>query len=239
MILKNERLGELEKFCLNEPEKHAFTIWDLRMERDNTDFFISWDGGVRGYMLIYYGATVPSVILYGDEESIERLIKHMNLEKAIIHLPYKYRTLWEREGMVYKVLVMAREPAKFNVSPDIVRIRDKEALSQLFQDPSYLVKKARTWGIMRDGYAISSISALAYTPEVWVLGALITKRRYRKRGYAKKLVEFFLNEAYGKTRKVVLWVRSDNYPAINLYRKYDFQIIAEDAWINVGVDIVP
>jgi len=42
-----------------------------------------------------------------------------------------------------------------------------------------------------------------------------------------------------KTKKVVLWVRSDNEIAINLYKKYGFKKIGEDAWINVGVNVVP
>ena len=239
MILKNQKLKELEKFCLNDPGRHAFTLWDLRVERKNTDFFIYWRNRIEGYMLIYYGASVPSVILYGDEEAIEKLLDHIELEKAILHLPYTYRNLWEKGGKIYKILVMGREPERFPASSEVVRIKDKEMLSKLFQDPSYLVERAKTWGIIKNGYAISSISALAYTPEVWILGALITKREYRRRGYAKRLIEYFLNEAYGKTQKVVLWVRSNNYPAIQLYKNYNFKIIGEDAWINVGVGIVP
>ncbi len=239
MILKNGKLEALEKYCLKKPERHAFTLWDLRMERKTTDFYIHWENGIRGYMLIYYGATIPSVILYGEEKSIASLLNLMNLEKAIIHMPYEYRKLWRGRGDMYKILIMGREPERFEVSSEIVRIKEKEKLSLLFQDPTYLIRKAKTWGIIREGYAVSAISALAYTPEVWVLGALITKKEYRRRGYAKKLVAYFLNEAYGKTKKVVLWVRSDNYAAIELYRKYGFKVIGEDVWINVGVNVLP
>ncbi len=239
MILKNDKLDALEKYCLKEPEIHAFTLWDLRYERDNTDFYIYWDGRIRGYMLIYYAVSIPSVIVYGEKGVMAKLLEIFDLEKAIIHMPYKFRHMWKGDNRMYKILVMSREPEKFKVSEEIVKIEDAEKLSLLFQDPRYLVTKAKTWGIIKDGYAISSISALATLPEAWVLGALITKKEYRKRGYAKRLIEYFLNEAYGKTIKVVLWVRSGNYPAIELYKKYNFKIISEDVWINVGVDILP
>ncbi len=239
MILKNEKLDVLENYCLREPEKHAFTLWDLRRERNSTDFYIYWENGIRGYMLIYYGASIPSVILYGDEKSLSTLLNIMELKRAIVHMPYEYRYLWKKEGDMYKILVMAREPERFEGSSEIMRIKEASKLSLLFQDPAYLVNRAKTWGIVRNGYAISSISALAYTPEVWVLGALITKKEYRRKGYAKKLVAYFLNEAYGKTKKVVLWVRSDNYAAIELYKKYDFRVIGEDVWINIGVNVLP
>ncbi len=238
MILRNEKLQELELFCKKEPIIHAFTLWDLRKERNNTDFFVAYNNGVIGYMLIYNGSNIPSIIIHGDRKIAEELLSLIDLDKAIIHMPYSLRDLWPGNEK-YRILVMARKPERFPISEDVVEIKDYHALTSLFQDPSYLVEKARTWGILKDEYAISSISALAYTPEVWVLGALITKREERRRGFATKLIAHFLNKAYGKTENVVLWVRDDNYPAIRLYEKFGFKTVGEDVWINVGVDILP
>ncbi len=237
MILKNQKMKELEDFCKRDPVRHAFTLWDLRVERESTEFYVNWERGIRGYMLIYHGAAVPSVIIYGNEESTRNFLDILDLEKGIIHMPYKFHHMGK--GKKYRILVMVRKPARFKISEKVVEIKDPSLLTSLFQDPSYLVEKARTWGIVDGERAISSVSALTYLPEVWVLGALITKREYRRRGYAKALISHFLNEAYGKTENVVLWVRDDNYPAIELYRKFDFKTVGEDAWINVGVDITP
>lgn len=237
MLLKNKKLKTLENFCKGDPVRHAFTLWDLRVERSNTEFYVEWEKGIRGYMLIYHGAAIPSVIIYGDEESAKNFLDILEIEKGIIHMPYELRHLWR--GKRYRILIMARKPARFKISENVVEIKDASLLTSLFQEPSYLVEKARTWGILKDGKAISSVSALSYLPEVWVLGALITKREYRRMGYAKTLIAHFLNEAYGKTENVVLWVRDDNYPAIELYRKFGFKTVGEDVWINVGVDIIP
>ena len=40
VILKNEKLKELEEFCVQDPVKHHFALWDLKEEMENTDFYI-------------------------------------------------------------------------------------------------------------------------------------------------------------------------------------------------------
>ncbi len=239
MILANKKLDELEKYCLKDVTMNAFALWDLREERDNTDFYIDWDGKIRGYMLIYYGGAIPSVILNGSGESIKRLFEYMEEEKAIIHLPYQYRELWKGREKIYKIRVMHATPKFYFLDEDVKEIKDANMLSHLFQNPEYLVEKAKTYGIIKDGYAISSASALAYLPEVWVLGAVITKREYRNLGLASRVVGHFMSVASKHTKKVVLWVRDDNFAAIRLYKKFGFKTIYYDAWINLGVDILP
>ncbi len=239
MIVKNQHLETLEEYCLKDANRHAFTLWDLREERENTDFYVDWENGIQGYMLIYRGAAVPSVILQGTRESVERLLEYFQEEKAIVHMPYSYRDLWGGRHDIYRIDVMAAEPRFYFLDPEVQEIRDASLLSRLFQNPDYLVRKAITYGIIRDGFAVSSASALAYLPEVWVLGAVITKKEYRGQGLATRVVGHFMSIASKHTKRVILWVRSDNHVAINLYRRYGFHKIGEDAWINVGVDVIP
>jgi len=239
MILINDHLEELERYCLREPTLHAFTLWDLRKERKETEFYVDWENEVRGYMLIYRGAAVPSVILHGSKKSMENLLQYLDEEKAIIHLPWDSREVWRGNDKIYKIYVMAATPKFYFLDDEIVEVRDARILSHLFQNPEYLVEKARTFAIIKDGFAISSVSALAYLPEVWVLGAVITKKEYRNMGLASRVIGHFMSVASKNTKNVVLWVRSDNSIAIHLYEKYGFKVKREDAWINVGVDILP
>ncbi len=238
MLLRNQKLEELEKYCKKDPAKHAFTLYDIRYMRENTDIYVDWDSTVKGYMLIYRATSVPSVIIHGQRDSVKKFLKILDLDKAIIHVPYTFEKMLDGKSK-YRILIMARPPAEFHTSDDIIEIRDASLLISLFKDPDYLVKNVKTWGIIKDGKAISSVSALAQTPEVCVMGALITAREWRRMGFASKLVTHFLNTAYGKTKNVVLWVRDDNMPAIKLYRNFGFRQIGEEAWINVGVDIMP
>lgn len=238
-ILHNEKLKELEEYCLKEPEKHAFTLWDLRRGRKTTDFYIYWRGKIEGYMLIYRGAAIPSVIINGNEGAVEDLLYYFEEEKAIIHMPYYLRDLWKGENEIYKIYVMSAIPRFYFIDREVREIKDPHVLTNLFQNPEYLVKKALVYGIIRNGFAVSSASALVYLPEIWMLGAVITKKEYRGRGFASRVVGHFMSIASKHTQKVVLWVRSDNYVAIKLYKKYGFEKIGEDAWINIGVDFLP
>ena len=239
MIAVNEHLEELENYCMKEPTLHPFTLWDLRKERKDTDFYVDWNNGIRGYMLIYRGAAIPSVILHGSKESMKNLLQYLDEKKAIIHLPWDSRDVWKGKNKIYKIYVMTATPKFYFLDDEVKEVRDAKILSHLFQNPEYLAEKAKTYAIIKDGFAISSASALTYLPEVWVLGAVITKKEYRNMGLASRVIGHFLSMAYKHTKNVVLWVRSDNHIAIHLYEKYGFRVKREDAWINVGVDIIP
>ncbi len=86
VILKNEKLKELEEFCVQDPVKHHFALWDLKEEMENTDFYIYWNGKIEGYMLIYSGGAVPSVILHGDKNAIAELLNEVKLKRVL----YRY-----------------------------------------------------------------------------------------------------------------------------------------------------
>ena len=239
MILKNQKLDELEKYCFEDSINNAFALWDLRYERSKTEFYVDWDGQIRGYMLVFNGSDVPSIIVNGSEGTVKMMLETLSVERAVIHLPYEYMHLWSKSGTMYKIEVMTAEPEFYSFDRNVVRIRDGEKLKSIFKNPEYLVDKAITFGILKENLAVSVASALVHIPEVWVLGAVATKKEFRNQGFATRIVRHFMSCAKGKTDRVVLWVRSDNYPAIHLYEKFGFKKFREDGWINVGVNIIP
>ncbi len=239
MIVRNQHLRDLEEYCLKDPSRHAFCLWDLRVERENTEFYVDWRGEVRGYMLIYTGGYAPSIIVQGSEESAEIFADMHPFSRGILHLPEEYVHLFPRGDALYSIDVMVASPRFYFSDPEVERILDASLLSDLFQNPEYLVDRAITFGIVRNGKAVSVASALVHLPEVWVLGAVVTKPEHRGKGLATRVVGHFMSEAYGKTNTVVLWVRSDNERAIRIYRKYGFEKKWVEGWINYGVDIVP
>ncbi len=239
MILRNKKLLELERFCGKDPVRHAFCLWDLKKEMENTEFYIDWRGEIKGYMLIYTGGDFPSVIIQGSRKSAEIFAEMMPIHRGVIHFPSEYWDIFKIGDTRYRIDIMVAEPRFYFIDKDVKVITSKEKLKKLFINPEYLVEKAITYGIEVDGYAVSVASALVHLPEVWVLGAVTTHKNYRNRGFATRVVGHFMSMAYGHTERVVLWVRSDNETAIKIYRKYGFKKIGEEGWINVDVDIVP
>ncbi len=238
MILKNEKLEELEEYCLKNPIKHAFTIWDIRKERENTDFYIYFEKEIRGYMLIFRGTDIPSIIIHGDDFITKKFLGMIKEERCIIHMPYDYITLW-KGGYKYGIYVMTAKPKFYGLDDNVKEIKDVTLLKDIFLNPEYLVNKARTFGFFYHNKVVSVSSALVHMPEVWILGAVYTRREYRNRGFATRVIGHFMSIASKETKNVVLWVRSDNKPAINLYKKYSFRIIGKDSWISVGINIPP
>lgn len=239
MIVRNQHLRNLEEFCSRDPARHAFCLWDLREERENTEFYVDWRGEVRGYMLIFTGGYYPSVIVQGSEESMGVFADMLPISKGIVHMPYEYMHIFPKGSAEYRIDVMVAQPKFYFHDPEVTVIKDVDKLVSLFQNPEYLVKKAITYGVVKDNRAVSVASALAHLPEVWVLGAVLTKKEFRNMGLATRVVGHLVSEAYGRTERIVLWVRSDNYTAIRIYRKYGFEKKWEEGWINYGVDIVP
>lgn len=238
MILKNEKLEELEEYCLKDPVRHAFTLWDIRREREKTDFYVYFEKEIRGYMLIFRGTDIPSIIVHGDEYITKKFLGMIREERCIIHMPFEYINLW-KGGYKYGVYVMTAKPEFYGLNDNVREIKDATLLKDLFLNPEYLVEKARTFGLIYENKVVSVASALAHIPEVWVLGAVYTRREYRNKGFATRVIGHFMSIASRETKNVVLWVRDDNNIAINLYKKYSFRIVGKDAWISVGVNILP
>lgn len=60
------------------------------------------------------------------------------------------------------------------------------------------------------------------------LNYIFVLEKYRKKGYAKKMMDFFID--YVKNNNclnITLEVRKSNISAINLYKKFNFKVIAD------------
>lgn len=60
------------------------------------------------------------------------------------------------------------------------------------------------------------------------LSYIFVLEKYRKKGYAKKMMDFFID--YVKNNNclnITLEVRKSNISAINLYKKFNFKVIAD------------
>ncbi|NPA74545.1 MAG: GNAT family N-acetyltransferase [Euryarchaeota archaeon] len=239
MILKNQKLKDLEKFLLREPEHNAFALWDLRRDLKNSDFYVLIKENVLGYALIYHGTDVPSVIIRVPDEHLHEFAGLVQLPRAIVHIPYSQRALWRGPGKMYRVYVMAASPAMFPGDPEIRVVRNPASLRHLISNPEPLLKNAIVFGLYEEGKVVSMGAVLAHMPEVWVIGAVTTVKEYRNRGFATRVMRHIIGHAYGQTRRLVLWVRSDNMPALHIYQKLGFVKIGENAWINIGVNVVP
>lgn len=62
---------------------------------------------------------------------------------------------------------------------------------------------------------------------------LYVKEEYRNKGYASKLVDYVIKQNF---ENITLEVNKKNVPAINLYKKFNFEIVAERKQYYKGED---
>ncbi|MDM8534713.1 GNAT family N-acetyltransferase, partial [Clostridiaceae bacterium HSG29] len=60
-----------------------------------------------------------------------------------------------------------------------------------------------------------------------VIGGIYTDKNYRKRGYARKIVEKLVKEVINNNKIPILLVKKDNENAINLYKNIGFETMSD------------
>ena len=90
----------------------------------------------------------------------------------------------------------------------------EEALENFKYRISYLIENKEV------GYVI-----LEETIDVIDIVDVLVNEEYRKQKIASKLFDYVINKYKNVKEKIMLEVRVSNNPAINLYRKFNFEII--------------
>jgi len=86
---------------------------------------------------------------------------------------------------------------------------------------------------------VSYASSFLQMPQAWMIGGVYTHPKHRNRGYGTLAVSAITKEALKNAEAAVLFVRSDNKPAIRVYRKIGYRKIREKIWIDVGTGTKP
>jgi len=244
----------LEDYLLPKPYLHAFTLHDLRRERDKTVFYACYRGGrVAGYSLVYRRPREPaSVIVDGEgEDVVEELFRALrvneSLPRATFHLDSRYEGILRRYYTpltVYKAYTMYATRWSLRKPPlapgwEFVEIKNPgegEAGEYVAERAKYL---KRAYGILLEGKLVAFGGLYVEEPEVAMVGSVWVEPGYRGRGLGKAVTWHVTREALRRSRYACLWVRTDNQPAIRAYRSIGYVVVREESWVNVGVDVAP
>ncbi len=90
-------------------------------------------------------------------------------------------------------------------------------LEQYIDDSNYII-------LVSEDIVVNAFLLISITSSSYELEFLYVDKDYRKRGIATELINYFL-ENYKDTRPIYLEVASCNKIAINLYKKFAFEII--------------
>ncbi|MBC7129917.1 GNAT family N-acetyltransferase [Candidatus Bathyarchaeota archaeon] len=247
------------KLLIADAVRNVFAIYDLKNEFENTEMHIAFkDEALKGYILIYRGMRVPSVILEGEENAAEALLKYAPKDRFIMHLPKRLLPIAQRKFQNAKFYVedwmlVKKEQARFFKASNVRRLsslKDAEKLAKLFstvekearkafEDYVKLISKAPVYGVFIKDMLVSCAGSRIQLPEVWLIGGVYTHPEYRNRGYATLATSAITEEALSKADSAALLVRSDNHPAIRVYEKIGYRKVFEKIWMDVGTGLMP
>lgn len=88
---------------------------------------------------------------------------------------------------------------------------------------TYKISETDTKYFISDGNNIISYVIVQRLYEVLDIINVFTEEKYRKHGYATKILEYILTET--DAHKIMLEVNENNIVAINLYKRLGFKII--------------
>lgn len=95
------------------------------------------------------------------------------------------------------------------------------------------------YGVFANNELVACAGAFVQLPQVWIIGGVYTSLPQRNQGYATLVTSAITSEALSNAETAVLFVRSDNYPAIKVYEKIGYKKIGENIWVDVGTGLKP
>jgi ribosomal protein S18 acetylase RimI-like enzyme len=253
--------GPLLNYLRNDVARHAFALYDVIQEPENTTvFFVTGDdGATSGYLLIYQTLPYLSVILDSQKEAAEELFRLVPREKGILFVPPELlsaaKTKVSSSGIyAEEQMSLARRRADLHPSPMTRRLtsNDARAVAELycsdklsgstlrdFDAARKLLGRRPFFGYEVGGKLVAIAGALAAMPEVAVIGGVFTHPEFRGRGYAKATTAAVGRYLFDISNLITLFVRSDNVSAISAYSALGFEKTGERYWVDMGTGLCP
>jgi RimJ/RimL family protein N-acetyltransferase len=263
-MLKVEKISENNRQHIIDSLKsdvirHVFAFYDIQHEPDRTTTYAAFENGdLKGYILIYTGADVLSVILECESGVAEKLIEYAPKDNFIVHTSPNLVSAVRRgfpseKHYVENWMLIRKREASFHRSELVRRLHNEddadklaELLSTREDRPKKVGKRYLDWigkmpifGVLIRGRLLSYAGSFLQLPQVWMIGGVYTHPKHRNKGYATLAVSAVTEEALKKAEAAALFVRTDNYPAIKAYEKIGYKKVGEKAWIDIGTGLRP
>ncbi|BBG23774.1 GNAT family N-acetyltransferase [Sulfuracidifex tepidarius] len=240
--------SELEKLFLTDPIRFAFEIYDLRFDKEYTEFKTVREG----YLMIYIKFYPPRIILHANEEDTAReLLSILREEESKFILftePKWVKLLNFPNAKIYpEILMTCNKPNVFrNENVRRLSIEDKEEILTLYEQGlgSVLLQllsenKTTAYGLFLDNHLVSAAYTLIESENFAIIGGVFTKKEFRNMGLATSVVSTLTEDLTKRGKVASLYVREDNSPAIHVYKKIGFKEYWKRLWVSVNVDEKP
>lgn len=220
---------------------YYFFAFDWKHNRDATKILLALEGNrIDGMMLVYNQSIVQ---LRGTCEAVEALLEGLDLEKVELqaleqHKPCileKYKPTWSHELMLM-MLSKGEERIQMKHLPVKLDASYAEQIATIMKraDPEYWGEQAdrqivesmnqgANWLGMKINGELVSVGSARLTEWTGLIGVVATHEDHRNRCYATSIVSELVRQILEKLSLAMIYVLSDNPPAIQVYKKVGFK----------------
>ncbi|UYP48657.1 hypothetical protein NEF87_004942 [Candidatus Lokiarchaeum ossiferum] len=225
-----------------------FYIMDYKQYPEKTQLFIAKnsDNEIEGLFIIWQEHTIQC---RGSEAAARTFIKYLKQTKVDIHqitgtLEHQFllNECFPNPKMKFNLfrMTLRKGQEKLDEKYKIVELNEthKEPIAALLRksDPVYfgdqtadriMMDENRPFFAIMDGDKMTSISGLWIDESMGIINLIATDPNYRRQQRATSIVSSSVSWLFKKTDKILIHVRSENFPAINTYKKVGYQIAFE------------
>ncbi len=220
---------------------YYFFAFDWKYNRNETKILLALEGNrIDGMMLVYRQFVVQ---LRGSIEAAKALLERLDLEKVELqaleqHKPYildRYKPTTTHEMML---MVLRKGQERLHLKHPIVKLdaSDAEKIATIMKnaDPEFwgettsqniiegMNRGANWFGIKVDGELVS-IGNARLTEWGGTIGVIATQENHRDKGCATSIVSELVRQILEKLPIAMIYVLSDNPPAVRAYEKVGFK----------------
>lgn len=252
-------MGIIKREYMRNPYYFAYLLYDIAYYPEYTEFTVRLSGNdVVGYILYWNGGLGEAALhIYGDVNSDETYLKYLETDsKLIVWVTSNKQGIVERivdalskRGLVKTAdyLTMVTDHGMFKGFSHTFNVR-RLGLGDIAQLSSLMAERGSSVSIVELAARLTSphwhyygafvngeLAAIATTylklPEVWVVGDVYTRPRFRGLGLAKAVTSAVTRDALACGASAMLHVDWDNEPAVRAYRRIGYRALYVSRWV--------
>lgn len=220
---------------------YYFFAFDWKCNRDETKILLALEGKrIDGMMVVYRQSIVQ---LRGSCEAVKALLERLDLEKVELqaleqHKRYileRYKPTWSHQ-MMLMTLGKGEERLHKKFPTVGLDISDAERVAVIMKaaDPEYWgdrtgqqivesMKQGVIWLGVKVNRELVSLGSARLTEWAGLIGVVATHEDHRNKGYATSIASELVKQITEKLSIAMIYVLSDNPPAIRVYEKVGFK----------------
>lgn len=253
-----ENADDVERYLARNFQANIYVLGDLETSDERAVFRIAYEGpDIVGVQLTFELPDYPIIWLSGNPESAERFVSMLNLERFVMitessalgALERKYQGIRKYPEDVMHLASDSFRPVRHE---NVRKIRQEEyfdwatSLNNGVTPDARYIRKAKgdlkdyeCFGYYHQGKIVSRGVVHVKSRYGWALGGIYTLPEFRGKGFATSVMSGIVDYSRSFTGNFILFVRSDNEPALNSYSRIGFRKVGERTFVDLNTGQVP